>query len=79
MYGIGDRGVDKQQDCNLLRMYDQSVAFKRKFDTCDSDEDIPMHVRKLSFHILKVKNIFFLRILGRNHVYTLDPNKHLNR
>lgn len=33
---------DKQQDCILLRMDDNSIAFKRKFDTCDPD-DLPMH------------------------------------
>lgn len=34
---------DLQQDCELLRIDERSVAFKRKFDTCDP-QDFPMHV-----------------------------------
>lgn len=34
---------DLQQDCELLRIDDRSVAFKRKFDTCDP-QDFNMHV-----------------------------------
>lgn len=33
---------DLQQDCELLRIDDRSVAFKRKFDTCDP-QDFNMH------------------------------------
>lgn len=33
---------DHQQDCVVLRMDDHSVAFKRKFDTCDP-QDFSMH------------------------------------
>lgn len=33
---------DEQQDCILLRMDDNSIAFKRKFDTCDP-RDLAMH------------------------------------
>lgn len=42
---IGNDGKiykDYQQDCELLRIDDQSVAFKRKFDTCDP-QDFHMH------------------------------------
>lgn len=34
---------DYQQDCILIRVDDNSVAFKRKFDTCDA-LDLRMHV-----------------------------------
>jgi dopamine beta-monooxygenase len=34
---------DKQQDCILIRMDDNSIAFKRKFHTCDS-KDLQFHV-----------------------------------
>lgn len=37
---------DLQQDCELLRIDDRSVAFKRKFDTCDP-QDFRMHVSKI--------------------------------
>lgn len=33
---------DHQQDCELLRIDDESIAFKRKFDTCDP-QDFHMH------------------------------------
>lgn len=33
---------DHQQNWELLRMDERSVAFKRKFDTCDA-QDFPMH------------------------------------
>lgn len=33
---------DEQQDCTLLRLDDNSIAFKRKFDTCDP-RDLAMH------------------------------------
>lgn len=33
---------DHQQDCELLRIDDESIAFKRKFDTCDA-QDFHMH------------------------------------
>lgn len=33
---------DEQQDCQLMRMDDNSIAFKRKFDTCDP-HDLVMH------------------------------------
>lgn len=33
---------DEQQDCKLMRMDDNSIAFKRKFDTCDP-RDLVMH------------------------------------
>lgn len=33
---------EEQQDCHLLRMDDNSIAFKRKFDTCDP-YDMQMH------------------------------------
>lgn len=32
-----------QQDCELLRIEENSVAFKRKIDTCDP-QDFKMHV-----------------------------------
>lgn len=33
---------DEKQDCKLMRMDDNSIAFKRKFDTCDP-RDLIMH------------------------------------
>lgn len=34
---------DYQQDCNIFKMDETSIAFKRKFDTCDP-LDLRMHV-----------------------------------
>ncbi|XP_037025941.1 tyramine beta-hydroxylase [Bradysia coprophila] len=42
---VGDDGniyKDVQQDCHVLRMDDKSVAFKRKFSTCDP-QDFDFH------------------------------------
>lgn len=37
---------DVTQDCELLRIDDNSVAFKRRFNTCDP-QDLKMHVSGL--------------------------------
>jgi len=34
--------MDKQQDCDVFHFDEQSIAFKRKFDTCDP-KDFPIH------------------------------------
>lgn len=46
---------DYQQDCELLRMDDKSVAFKRKFDTCDP-QDLRMHVRLMMILFYSIPN-----------------------
>lgn len=60
---------DSQQDCKIIRVNENSVAFRRKIDTCDP-LDLAMHV---SSNKLKIVQIIKKKspILGRNHVPTL--------
>lgn len=77
---MGDDGniyKDAQQDCQVLRMDDKSVAFKRKFSTCDpQDFDFHVTIEKFENKVVYGVNVFsaYVRLNSLQHHASTERN-----